>query len=136
MVKYNGYNYKMCIKCGIRSIGKPIKDWDKDVCWICFLKSKGFYSSAIKEVGGWYDWHTNLLKYETGWSFINNINWFGLFTAILKMGSLNKTPKTKQCIEDKFSKWQLDTYKNYGNKSHAVVGFNKDGTMIGMENED
>ncbi len=104
----------LCTKCKIRLINKPV-EYDGDLCYICHLKELGatmgawVYKCAMLEVeNGWFDWHTNLLKCETGWSFCWKINFVGLFMAILKCDSLNETPKISECLEDKFSKWQLD----------------------------
>ena len=109
----------LCTKCKIRLIHKPV-EYDGDLCYICHLKELGatmgawVYKCAMQEIkNGWFDWHTNLLKYKTGWSFVDRISFSGMFIATLKNPNLNKTPKTSKCLGDFYSKWQLDVYEGY-----------------------
>lgn len=105
---------KICIKCKIRYVSRPFKDYDLPICWICYLKSKKMYKAAIREIKlGWFGWQTNLSELKLGWSFAKNLYFQNLFLSILKMKSLNKTPKTSATIEDFYSKWQIKTAKQY-----------------------
>lgn len=107
-------NNPVCSKCGLRYVGQPIKDYKESICWICFLKSKRYYKSAMKEIkNGWFDWWTDLLKYKVGWSFAKKVMLTGLFISILKCKSLNKTSKTEITQNDLWSDWQLQTAKDY-----------------------
>lgn len=83
----------ICTKCGLRYIGKPFKSYDRDICWICYLKSVGFYKLAAKEIGGWFDWSTDLSKLPLGWSFAEEVQWCKVLMCVLKSVILNKTPK-------------------------------------------
>ena len=114
-------HFFMCSKCGLVMVSPPTESYKYGLCWICFLKSKGFYKSAMKEIKiGWFTWSTGLLKEKLGWSFAENVYWCKLFMAVLRCGSLNKTPKiplNKKLQDCGFSDWQVQIAKlNYNNE--------------------
>ena len=104
----------LCIKCKIRLVNKPFEGYNVPLCWICYLKSIKHYKAAMREVkNGWFDWHTNLLELKLGWSFWEKVLFQGLFISVLKMKSLNKTPKTNATVKDFYSDWRIKTADEY-----------------------
>ena len=101
----------LCVKCKMRYVEENFAP----LCYICGLKSKGFYRAAIKaltdmytgEIGGWWGYHTNW-NFKEGWSFFANMCFVGMMLAVLKSKNLNKTPKTDRMLSDYFSKYWID----------------------------
>lgn len=103
----------LCSKCKMRSA----EDNFHPLCYICGLKAKEFYRSAIQnltnphtgEIGGWWGFHTNW-DFKVGWSIKNQIGWLGAMLAVLKMECLNKNPKTTTTLRDYVSEYWLKRF--------------------------
>jgi hypothetical protein len=90
------------------------------LCYICFLKSKGFYKSAIKNLKNTDCWsYQTKWDFEIGWTFIYNMQVSMLLAAVMNCGSLNKTPKLPELMVSKvaqklhilgFSVWQISVF--------------------------
>lgn len=106
-------HFFICPKCGLVQVSPANLSYKHGICWICFLKSKGFYKSAMEEIkNGWYTWSTGLLKLKVSWSFAEGVYICKLFMAVLKSPNLNKTPKIPMDATAKdygFSAWQIQT---------------------------
>lgn len=104
-------HFYICSKCGLVQVGPLCPSYNHGLCWICFLKSQGYYKSAIEEIkNGWFAWSTDLLKVKLGWSFAEKVYFCKLFMAILKSTNLNKTPKIPLDAKPQdygFSNWQV-----------------------------
>lgn len=104
-------HFYICPKCGLVMVCPLDDSYQYNLCWICFLKSKGFYKSAMEEVKiSWFTWSTGLLKLKLSWSFAMDIYTCKLFMAILRNTHLNKTPKipVNTTLKDYgFSAWQI-----------------------------
>ena len=107
----------MCPKCGLVQMCPADDSYKYGLCWICFLKSREYYKSAIREVKlGWFVWSTHISDIKTGWSFVEKIQWSKIFLAILKCGSLNKTPKVPIDAKPQdydWSDWQVQAANEY-----------------------
>lgn len=110
-------HFYICPKCGLVLVSPANDSYSFGLCWICFLKSQGYYKSAMREVKiNWFTWSTKLLKLKLGWSFAENVYWCKLFIAILRNPHLNKTPKISESITVQdygFSVWQVKTADKY-----------------------
>ena len=110
-------HFFMCPKCGLVQVCPLDNSYKHGLCWICFLKSQGFYKSAMQEIkNGWFAWSTKLLKLKLGWSFAEKVLWCEIFLAILKCGSLNKTPKVPIDVKPQdygWPDWQVQTANKY-----------------------
>ena len=107
-------HFFICPKCGLVQVSPADDSYEFGLCWICFLKSKGFYKSAMREIKtGWFVWSTNMLKLKIGWSFVENVLLTALFISILKNPHLNKTPKTATITSEFYSDWQIKTAQQY-----------------------
>lgn len=88
-----------CVKCKMRYAEENFAP----LCYICGLKSKGFYRSAIKtltnphtgEIGGWWGFHTNW-DFKVGWSFAPSLWWILIAINILNFPGLNRTCKVPE----------------------------------------
>lgn len=104
-------HFYICPKCGLVQVCPADNSYQYGLCWICFLKSKKYYKSAMQEIkNGWFTWSTKLLELKLSWSFALDVYTAKLFMAILKSPNLNKTPKipTGATAEDYgFSAWQI-----------------------------
>lgn len=108
--------HKLCPVCGLRLINKPFKGYSRSMCWICYLKSVGFYKLAIEEIkNGWFNWWTKW-DFQVGWSFVMQLQFCKLHMCILKSENLNKTPKIpkKTTPQDyDWSDWHIKITNGY-----------------------
>lgn len=95
----------LCHKCNMRYMLKGFEPY----CYICGLKIKGFYNTAIRELknSNWWNYYTNW-DFKIGWSFVRKVLLVKMFKAVLNAPSMNKTPKAPYPITDFFSQWQID----------------------------
>ncbi len=107
---------EMCSHCRLRYV------YDEHIpnctlCWICVLKSKGSYNTAIKEVKlDWCGWGfiTHISDKKLGWSFVGGIKMAMMFAAIANCGSLNQVPKYPNFnIKKHVSTWRLEITEQY-----------------------
>lgn len=103
-------HFYICPKCGLVQVCPADDSYSFGLCWICFLKSQGYYKSAMREIKlDWFTWHTKM-DFNEGWSIKSQYLTIGLMLAILKCGSLNKTPKTSETIRDYFSDYWIKKF--------------------------
>jgi len=118
-------HFFVCPKCGLVQVCPLDDSYVFGLCWICFLKSQEYYKSAMKEVKiDWFTWSTNISDVKLGWSFAEKIQWCKIFMAILKCGSLNKTPKIPINAKPEdygWSNWQVQTANNYYPKPKSIA---------------
>ncbi len=107
-----------CQKCGMKDALQETGIYP--LCYICFLKSKGFYSFAIKTLKNlqWWSYKTHW-DFEPGWTFTGKMLTGLLLGAVVNCGSLNKNPKLPElmCLSKKqkleiigWSSWQIQTF--------------------------
>ena len=104
----------VCVNCGLRPVFRELKDRRMDLCFICLFKSLGRYSYLIRELkeSDWWGFKTKW-NFKVGWSFISKISMVGMFSAVLRCTSLNKTPKVPDdTLERLFTPWQLKVYES------------------------
>ena len=119
-------HFYICLKCGLNMVCPADESYTYNLCWICFLKSKGYYKSAMNAVKtGWFVWSTHISDEKMGWSFAQSVLISFLLCGIMNDKNLNKTPKVPQMLQStleqklKFlgiTKWQYNiTKKIYPN---------------------
>ena len=105
-----------CSKCELKLISTTSTFYP--LCYICGLKEKRFYKSAIKALKdgimlngcSWWGYGKKI-NFNEGWSFVENMLFTALFISVLKSRNLNKTAKTNCSVSDFFSEWQIKTAK-------------------------
>lgn len=108
----------ICPKCGMKHALQETGIYP--LCYICFLKSKGFYKSAIKTLKS-TQWWSVKTKWDfcEGWSFIGRMHVGMLLGAVVNCGSLNKTPKVPELMQKSTAKmlkilgwsvWQIQCF--------------------------
>ncbi|KKL74173.1 hypothetical protein LCGC14_2067540 [marine sediment metagenome] len=82
----------LCTRCSMRYALQETGIYP--LCYICFLKSKRFYRSAIENIAttDWWNCKTKW-NFRVGWSFAETLNWILLFANILNHPGLNKSCK-------------------------------------------
>lgn len=112
-------HFYICPKCGLVQVCPADDSYQFGLCWICFLKSQGYYKSAMNEIKtDWFTWSTKLLKKKIGWSFAEKLYFCKLFMSVLQCSSLNKTPKIPMdtTLQDYgFPNWQVQITDEYYN---------------------
>ena len=98
----------LCTKCSMRWALQETGIYP--LCYVCFLKSKKLYRSAMKAIKDtdWWNYKTGIGKLKIGWSFANRILTALMFGALSNCGSLNKNPKCPELLhKTKLEKMRL-----------------------------
>ena len=112
----------LCNKCNMRWALQETGIYP--LCYICFLKSKKIYSSAIKTIRqtDWWNYKTGICKLRVGWSFVENLYSALLFAAVMNCNSLNRRPRCPEVLHKTDaealkllgeSDWRISTAENY-----------------------
>jgi len=94
------------------------------LCYICFLKSKQLYQSAVKTIKqtDWWSYKTDICKFRVGWSFVENLYTTLMFAAVMNCNSLNRRPKCSEVLHKTDAEalkflgepdWRIATVENY-----------------------